>query len=51
MDPINITVNPVTIGAAYGALQAVAQLLLLVLPKKTVAWRLAKFILGGPAAE
>ncbi len=37
------------LGAAYGALQAVAQFLMLVLPSNTVVWKAAKFLVSGPA--
>lgn len=36
-----------TLGAAYGALQAIANVLALVLPKHTVAFKIAKWILAG----
>lgn len=37
------------VGAAYGAIQAVCQVLLLVLPSHTVAWKIAKYLTSGPA--
>lgn len=35
------------VGATYGALQAISNVLTLVLPKHTVAWRLAHWMLTG----
>lgn len=37
----------VVAGAAYGALQAIANVLMLVLPKNTIAFKVAKWILSG----
>lgn len=37
------------IGAAYGAIQAVCQFLMLVLPSKTLVWKAAKYLTSGPA--
>lgn len=39
----------VTVGAIYGAIQAIAQAIMLLLPSNTVAWAIAKFIVAGPA--
>lgn len=38
----------VVIGAGFGALQMVAQFLMLFLPKNTVAFRVAKYVTSGP---
>lgn len=39
----------VYIGAIYGAGQAIAQCIMLFFPSNTVIWRIAKFIVSGPA--
>lgn len=44
MNPANI---PVYVGAGYGVVQAVANLLTLVLPKNTVAFKIAKWLIAG----
>lgn len=39
----------VSIGAIYGAAQAVAQCIMMFFPQNTVIWKIAKFIVSGPA--
>lgn len=39
------------IGAGYGAVQAIAQLMVLVLPSNTVAWKFFKYLISGPARQ
>lgn len=39
----------VLVGALYGAVQAIAQCIMLLLPSNTVAWAIAKFVVSGPA--
>lgn len=41
----------VILGAGYGALQAVAQFLMLVLPQNTIAWKVSKAVVSGPAQK
>lgn len=36
-----------TIGAGYGALQALAQFIMLIASKNTWAWKFAKFLVAG----
>jgi hypothetical protein len=36
-----------TIGAGYGALQAIAQFVMLWAPKHTIAFRVAKYLVSG----
>ncbi len=36
------------LGAAYAAVQGIAQFLMLVLPTHTVAWKIAKYLTSGP---
>lgn len=45
MDAIGDTA--VVIGAGYGAVQAIANLLMLVLPKNTVVFKLCKWLVSG----
>lgn len=39
----------VSVGAIYGAAQAIAQCIMLFFPANTVIWNIAKFIVSGPA--
>lgn len=51
-DTAKTAVNiPVAVGAGFGVLQMLAQFLTLVLPANTVAYRIAKAILGGANKE
>jgi hypothetical protein len=39
----------VKLGAAYAALQAVAQAVMVIAPKHTIVFKVAKFIVAGPS--
>lgn len=39
----------VLVGAGFGALQMIGQFLMLFLPKNTIAFKVAKYIVSGPA--
>lgn len=39
------------VGAVYGAVQALAQAFMLILPKNTIAFKIFKWLVSGPARE
>lgn len=45
----NLVDSTVLIGAGYGALQGIAQFLMLFLPKNTIVFKIAKYLVSGPA--
>lgn len=44
-----MTTYALPLGAGFGALQAIAQFLMLVLPQNTIAWKASKYVTSGPA--
>lgn len=47
---MNMSVDMIPIiGGAYAALQGIAQFLMMILPQKTIAWKVSKYLVSGPA--